>query len=99
LQYIYSPGDRRGTRYVVTIDGWQDRTIFGARAMVALCEELDASAQYCESCGRYVDSVAQYVPGDRNAAYVCRACGIAWQESHTWDDEMGTFITTNGQDA
>jgi hypothetical protein len=99
LQYIYSPGDGY-TRYVVTIDGWQDRTIRTARNVVALCDELNDSAEYCEGCGRYVDSVAQYVPGDHNSAYVCRPCGIAWQETHVWDDAMGAFIeTTNGMEA
>jgi hypothetical protein len=42
LQYIYSPGDRYGTRYVVTVDGWQDRTWLGAGTVVFQCAALNA---------------------------------------------------------
>jgi hypothetical protein len=42
LQYIYSPGDRHGTRYVVTVDGWQDRTWLGAGTVVFQCAALNA---------------------------------------------------------
>lgn len=47
LQYVYSPGDRHGTRYVITArdaddHGSVDRTIYGARGMVDICAALNA---------------------------------------------------------
>ena len=46
LQYIYSHGDRHGTRYVITVqdadgNGTRDRTIYGARGMVDICNALN----------------------------------------------------------
>jgi hypothetical protein len=38
LQYVYAPGDRKGRRYVVTVDGWKDRVWYGSGEA---CREVD----------------------------------------------------------
>ena len=48
--------------------------------------------EYCEACGRDVPEVRQWVPGDRNAAFVCRECGEYWLATHVWDDGEGTWV-------